>query len=314
MRAGRRVEQQIADPLPRRRPAGLARDEDGDVLLAQVLLEHRDLGALARAFNPFEGDERSGGGWSFEFRHEGEGDGTRQTVPREQPPRVERRDDDQTTGGPQREPRAREIDPLAADVEVPASKRLRDPREHLREQREQGQREEQHHPRQGRERRERAAAVLVDDVLLQQRVAAHPREPAERAEPYGEHDGPRQVRHRGHHDQRAGRREQRRHEDAVALEDAGGGVRARHPERHPDAEGGDHQAPAGLAAVDRRRDEVGTPTASTAPTAPKAITIPPVIAAAIVSSRRNRIPSRVSRQTRDMSSARARPDESWSAR
>jgi hypothetical protein len=43
------------------------------------------------------------------------------------------------------------------------------------------------------------------------------------------------------------------------------------------------------------------PVARTAPTAPNAIAIPPVIAAAIVSSARNRTPSRVSRQTRERS-------------
>ena len=44
------------------------------------------------------------------------------------------------------------------------------------------------------------------------------------------------------------------------------------------------------------------PSASTAPTAPNATTMPPVIAAAIDSSRRKLMPSSVSLQTRDRSS------------
>ena len=81
-------------------------------------------------------------------------------------------------------------------------------------------RDEQHHPRHRGQGREGAAAVLIDDVLLQERVAAHVREPAERAEPYRQGDRPREVRHRGQQDQHDPGRAQRPDRDAVALDQA----------------------------------------------------------------------------------------------
>ena len=91
-----------------------------------MLLGHLDLRALAGALHPFEGDEQAGGGRSLEFGHEGERDGSRQTVPLEQSPGVDPGGDDHQAGDREREPRSRQVDPVAADVELIRTQRIRD--------------------------------------------------------------------------------------------------------------------------------------------------------------------------------------------
>ena len=116
-------------------------------------------------------------GGRFSFGTSVRGCGSGEAMAMQQAARVEAGDRSEHAGGPQREPSARQVEALAADVELVVAIDARQDREEREAQ-------EQPDARERRERRERPPPVLVLDVLLQQRVAAHPREAAERAEPH----------------------------------------------------------------------------------------------------------------------------------